>query len=185
MAFGRSGRLYVDLAGANQVAMISRTGQTLARSPSPVNNTTQRVPFDSPLGMAFQGDRLLIANSAFLSGSSSSWAVLTFAVGERGVAQPHPDLGQGAEPSLKLVARPARAEVGRPTQFLFTVSSMGGGRHVRGALITFAGNAVRTDRAGRAAIVITPRQTGRLLARAVSPGYFGAHAAVRVLRTSG
>jgi hypothetical protein len=172
--------------------MISPTGQTLARTPAtPVDNSNQPVPFDSPLGMAFQGDRLLIANSAFLTGSSASWAVLSLAVGERGVPQQHPSLGQGSEPALRLSVRPRTVRVGRRTRLVFTVTAPAQGasgagktrgRPLAGVLIRFAGRTLRTGRHGTATIVIRARKSGRLRARASDAGYLGASTFVRVSR---
>jgi hypothetical protein len=119
VAFGRSGRLYVNLAGANQTAVLSPDGRELARTPAtPLNNQLQTVPYDSPLGLAFQGNRLLIANSAFLDGLPSSWAVLTLDVGEPGVAQIHPHLGNETTQPTTTPSRGARSRQRRTCRCL-------------------------------------------------------------------
>jgi sugar lactone lactonase YvrE len=84
-AIGRSGRTYVALAGANQIAVISPKGEELARAPaSPDDNLALEVPLDGPASVAFLGRRLLVTNQS-LGGNPSSWAVFDVFAGERGL----------------------------------------------------------------------------------------------------
>ncbi|MGH2727098.1 MAG: SMP-30/gluconolactonase/LRE family protein, partial [Actinomycetota bacterium] len=77
IAFGASGRLYVILAGSNQMAILDPDGSEVATFPNPVTNLTQDIPYDAPASAAFDGaGSLLITNHAFFTGLGSHWAVL-------------------------------------------------------------------------------------------------------------
>jgi sugar lactone lactonase YvrE len=85
-AVGRSGTVYLALAGANQIAVISSTGKELARIPSgPTENLQLSVPVDGPGSVAFLGRRVLFTNHSPNAGNPSSWAVLDLYAGERGL----------------------------------------------------------------------------------------------------
>jgi sugar lactone lactonase YvrE len=89
-AIGRSGRIYVALAGANQIAVISPDGEELARVPAtPADNLGFEVPLDGPASVAFLGRRLLVTNQS-LGGNPSSWAVIDVFAGERGLQLIYP-----------------------------------------------------------------------------------------------
>jgi sugar lactone lactonase YvrE len=84
-AIGRSGRIYVALAGANQIVVLSPQGDELARAPAtPANNLALDVPLDGPASVAFMGRRLLVTNQS-LGGNPESWAVFDVFAGERGL----------------------------------------------------------------------------------------------------
>jgi sugar lactone lactonase YvrE len=84
-AIARSGTIYVALAGANQIVVLSPQGDELARAPAtPVDNLALDVPLDGPASMAFLGRRLLVTNQS-PSGNPSSWAVLDVFAGEPGL----------------------------------------------------------------------------------------------------
>jgi sugar lactone lactonase YvrE len=84
-AIAGSGRIYVALAGANQIAVISPEGDEVARVPAtPEDNLALDVPLDGPASVAFRGRRLLITNQS-LGGNPSSWAVFDVFAGERGL----------------------------------------------------------------------------------------------------
>lgn len=55
IAFARSGNLYVGLLGPNQIAVLDPSGNEIRRLSSPL--------FDSPWGIAFLGDSLLVTNA--------------------------------------------------------------------------------------------------------------------------
>lgn len=183
IGFGRrSGDIYMALSGSNQMVLLSPEGKELERAPSPAANEMQEVPFDSPLAVVFSGDRLLVTNSGFLSGSASSWAVLDVFAGEPGVAPLVPRIGAASRlPRLHLRVSPRRVRAGRTVRFRFRVTGRGG-RRVRGARIAFAGRHARTGRRGRAAIRRRLRRRGVYRARACKRGYRCARARVRVLR---
>ena len=90
-ALGRSGKVYLALAGASQIAVISPTGEELARVPaSPLENTAEEIPVDAPGSVAFLGRRALVTNHSAIRGDPSSWAVLDLYVGERGLPLLYP-----------------------------------------------------------------------------------------------
>jgi sugar lactone lactonase YvrE len=84
-ALARSGRVYLALAGANQMVVISPGGDEIARVPAtPADNLQMEVPFDGPASVAFLGERVLVTNQS-TAGIPASWAVLDVFAGERGL----------------------------------------------------------------------------------------------------
>jgi len=80
IAFGRSGRLYVSLASANQIAVLKPNGKEERRISSP--------HLYGPWGLAFLGKSLLVANSEnnFVPDEHpDGWQILKVSVGERGL----------------------------------------------------------------------------------------------------
>ena len=99
-AVGRSGTIYLALAAANQLAVISARGEETARVPAtPIENRALEVPFDGPGSVAFLGNRLLVTNHSFLAGNSRSWAVLDVFAGEPGLALQQPRLAPAPLPA--------------------------------------------------------------------------------------
>jgi len=88
-AIGRSGRVYLALAGANQLVVISPHGEEMARVPAtPIENQAMDVPMDGPASAAFLGRRLLVTNQtspAAGSGDPDHWAIFDVYAGERGL----------------------------------------------------------------------------------------------------
>jgi hypothetical protein len=85
-AIGRSGTVYLALAGASQIAVISPNGNELARiPPNPIENQQQEIPVDGPGSLAFLGRRVLVSNHSPIAGNPSSWAILDLYAGERGL----------------------------------------------------------------------------------------------------
>jgi sugar lactone lactonase YvrE len=85
-AVSRSGKIYLALAGANQLVVISREGEELARVPAtPFENEMQEVPFDGPASVAFLGRRVLVTNQSFPAGNPDHWAVFDVWTGEHGL----------------------------------------------------------------------------------------------------
>lgn len=85
-AVGASGRIYVALLLANQIAVVGPDGSEIERFPSaPLSGENgSAVPFDNPSSASFIGRRIVVANQAFLSGDTSHQAILDVWVGERG-----------------------------------------------------------------------------------------------------
>jgi sugar lactone lactonase YvrE len=78
LAFAQSGNLYVALIGTNQVAVLDPAGNEIRRISSPL--------FDSPWGLAFMGQSLLVTNADIQPvASPDKWNVLKVFVGERGL----------------------------------------------------------------------------------------------------
>jgi len=74
--YGRTGRLYVALAGTNQISILD--GRTeVARFPTAADNTRQEIPYDTPASPVFDGaGGLLVTNQSYVNGNRRSWAVL-------------------------------------------------------------------------------------------------------------
>jgi sugar lactone lactonase YvrE len=104
IAFGASGRLYVALAGPDQVSVLRpAAGGKLAeeaRFPSAEQNRGRDVPYRDPLGVALDGcGSLLVTNSTAVSapGDAADWAVLDAWVGDTPARLARPAL-PGAAP---------------------------------------------------------------------------------------
>jgi sugar lactone lactonase YvrE len=89
-ALGRSGKVYLALAGASQIVVISPAGEELARVPDPLENLSEEIPVDAPGSVAFLGRRALVTNHSAIRGDPQSWAVLDLYVGERGLPLHYP-----------------------------------------------------------------------------------------------
>jgi sugar lactone lactonase YvrE len=94
LAFASSGNMYVSLIGTNQIAVLDPSGTELRRISSPL--------FDSPWGLAFMGQSLLVTNADIQPVESPDhWKVLKVFVGESGLPLNMPrtsgdDTGEGA-----------------------------------------------------------------------------------------
>ena len=88
-ALARSGRVYITLTAANQIAVLDRAGHERERFPagplSGENGST--VPFDNPSSAMFLGRRLIVANQSFISGDATHQAILDVYAGERGAPE--------------------------------------------------------------------------------------------------
>ena len=85
-AVAASGSVYIALAGASQVVLLSPEGSEVARAPrDPAENSALEVPVDGPGSMAFLDDRILMSNHSGIRGEPSSWAILDVFAGERGL----------------------------------------------------------------------------------------------------
>jgi sugar lactone lactonase YvrE len=83
IAFAESGNLYVGLIGTNQIAVLDPSGNEIRRISSPL--------FDSPWGLAFTGESLLVTNADIQPVESPArWQVLKVFVGEEGLALNRP-----------------------------------------------------------------------------------------------
>jgi sugar lactone lactonase YvrE len=90
-AISRSGKVYLALAGASQIVVISPAGDELARVPqTPLENSRQEIPVDAPGSIAFFGRRALITNHSAIRGDPASWAVLDLYAGEPGLPLLYP-----------------------------------------------------------------------------------------------
>jgi sugar lactone lactonase YvrE len=78
LAFARSGNIYVGLIGPNQIAVLDPAGNEIRRISSPF--------FDSPWGLAFMGQSLLVTNASIEPFENPDhWKVLKVFVGESGL----------------------------------------------------------------------------------------------------
>jgi SMP-30/gluconolaconase/LRE-like protein len=179
-AIARSGNVYIALAGANQIVLLSPQFAELARAPSdPAANQAEEVPLDAPASLAFLGQRLLMTNHSAIRGDSSSWAVLDVFAGERGLPLFYPRISR---PALRLGARalsPARGACARirvhVTRHLASKDVPVGGATARAG-----GARARTDARGAATLTLRRSFIGPVVVSARKPGFTAAKAAVRV-----
>ena len=70
IAFGKSGKLYVALAGASKIAVLSAEGAEIARYSGPAQGTNSATPWANPANIAFNNGEgtLLVTNHASLTG---------------------------------------------------------------------------------------------------------------------
>ncbi|MEO7332111.1 MAG: SMP-30/gluconolactonase/LRE family protein, partial [Minicystis sp.] len=82
-AFGENGKLYVTLAGSNQISILNRFGAETQRISGP---TGSPIAFDAPANVAFDGDgSLLITNHAIFTANPAHMAVLSVFVDDDGL----------------------------------------------------------------------------------------------------
>jgi SMP-30/gluconolaconase/LRE-like protein len=180
-ALARSGNVYLALAAANQVALISPSGQELARVPAtPAQNAQQEVPFDFPASAAFLGESVLVTNQSFPVGIPTSWAVLDVFAGEPGLPlfRPFAATRPTSSARIRLSVRPRRVRRGRRVRFRFRATAAG--EPIWRARIAFGGRHARANRRGRAAITVRLGRPGRHLARAGKGGLRKGRVAIRV-----
>jgi hypothetical protein len=83
LTFSKAGNIYVGLLGPNQIAQLDPAGQEVRRISSPL--------FDSPWGLAWMGESLLVTNADIQPlESPARWNVLKVFVGESGLALNQP-----------------------------------------------------------------------------------------------
>lgn len=78
IAFGKSGKLYVVLAGGNQISVLRPDGSEQIRFPgTPAENEAQEVPYDLPASVGFNGKgSILVTNQSFFADNSDNMVVL-------------------------------------------------------------------------------------------------------------
>jgi sugar lactone lactonase YvrE len=170
IAIARSGNVYVALAGANQIALLTpHFGEVARTPPDPFANEAEEVPLDGPGSLAFLDDRLLVSNHSPLRGDPSSWAILDVFASEPGLPLHHPRIFR---PRLRLAVRaqrgPRRGGVtlrARVTRHLASSEAPVEGAVVRARrarTVTGANGAatLRLARRGRRPIVVTATRSG-------------------------
>lgn len=90
LVFGEAGRIYVSLAGSQQIAVLDGSGAEVTRISGPSGSA---IPFDAPATMAFDHAQksLLVANHAIF-GDPAHFAVLRVFVDDPGDPLPEPSL---------------------------------------------------------------------------------------------
>lgn len=82
--FGHSGRLYVTLAGSNQISILDPDGTELARFPTATDNAAQDVPWDTPASLVLDGrGSLLVTNQSYINAIPEHWVVFETWVDDR------------------------------------------------------------------------------------------------------
>jgi hypothetical protein len=183
MGFAKSGDVYVSLSGSNAIAQVGPDGKEKARFPDPITNMSFKPPLDSPLDVAFRGNSLLVANSAYLSNSASSFALLDVFVGEPGYDPLRPKLPSppAAPTQLRLTVSPKSVAVDTPTRMHFKVSGQSG-KAVGGARIRVGRTHIRAGANGRATATIVIHAPGLKRATVRSNGFRPSHATFRATR---
>ncbi|MCW3014910.1 MAG: hypothetical protein JWO02_2002 [Solirubrobacterales bacterium] len=192
-AIARSGRIYVTALGPNQLVALDADGREQERFPKVplLGENGSTAPFDAPSNASFLGTRLIVANQSNPAANPDHWALLDVEVGEDGLPE-HIPVNAGMRPGEQAVtrrpARPRLAVTVTPRRalagalLLFRFRATGAGRPVAGALIRFAGRRVRTNRTGRATILVRLRRTGTHRVQATKAGLTQANAGVAVRR---
>ena len=148
LAIAQSGNVYLALAGASQVLLLSPEFAELARvPPNPAANQSEEIPVDSPGSLAFLGDRVLVTNHSAIRGDPDSWAILDVFADEAGLPLHHPQISKPrllVKASLGAAARRLHVHV---TRHLASKTLP-----VRRARVRAAGVRARTGRRGRATI---------------------------------
>jgi sugar lactone lactonase YvrE len=169
---GQSGRVYVALAGANQLVELSPAGTELARVPSPAENLQRQangqVPFDNPASVSFEGERILVTNQSYLTGNSANWAVFDVFAGEPGLPLFLPDMGvRAGEPAHppRGQGHPPRARPRLALRLAYAAGRTGlGSRCARGrVLASVAGSGIGQVR--RVGFLIGRRRVAELRTR--------------------
>jgi sugar lactone lactonase YvrE len=116
----RSGRIYVALAGANQIAVVAPDGAEVERFPSGGEGANgSPAPFDTPSSAKFLGTRLMVPNQAYTSGDTSHQTLLDVETGEAGLAELIPPGAGGVDSTApvltRLAIRPATVRRGVTT----------------------------------------------------------------------
>jgi hypothetical protein len=173
-AIARSGKVYLALAGASQLVVISPAGEELARIPRPGQQTDP--PFDAPASVAFAGRSALVTNQSFPAGNASHWAVFDVYTGERGLPLYRPRMHARTKSPVRLhlrlvYERGRRCAVGRILAKVRTDRP----KRVRQVTFRFDARRVAVDRRlPFAAIVYRPRpgrsRGHRVAARVVLTG---------------
>jgi hypothetical protein len=183
-ALARSGNIYLALVGpnVNQLAVISPQGKEIARISHAGTDGPNDVPFDSPSSVQFDGDRMIVTNDAYFSGTASHFAIFDVFAGEQG--QPIYVPPRSATPALNgttsrgtgnryvLRVSSPKLRAGHRVRMRFTAILSKGGATAsayRSARVRIAGRTVRTDRRGRASLLLTFARAGRYTVRLLPP----------------
>jgi len=173
IALARSGNVYVALAGASQVLVLSPQYSELARVPGdPAANQREEIPLDGPGSLAFLGDRVLISNHSPIRGDPASWAILDLFAAEPGLALHYPAI---TTPRLNLrVGRPRTDRRGR-TRLRVRVTRTRAAlrRPVAGASVRAPGAHALTDRRGGAVLRFRRRARRPIVVAAHKRGFVG------------
>lgn len=169
IAIAQSGNVYVALAGTSQVLQLSPDYAELARTPpDPAANQQEEIPVDSPGSIAFLGDRLLVSNHSAIRGDPDSWAILDVFAGEPGLSLHYPRI---FKPELRMVTRWNR---GRRVRVRVRRTLASRVVPVRGARVRALGVRARTNKRGRATLMLPEEPRRDFTVRARKRGFKGA-----------
>jgi sugar lactone lactonase YvrE len=84
----KSGRIYVALLVANQIAVIGADGKEVERFPQGTDGQNgSPAPFDSPSSAKFLGTRLMVPNQSYINGNTDNMTLLDVETGEEGLPE--------------------------------------------------------------------------------------------------
>ncbi|WP_147263855.1 SMP-30/gluconolactonase/LRE family protein [Prauserella sp. PE36] len=90
-AIAESGNIYIAMALAKSVVVVSPQGREIGRNPANLlENQLQEVPFDDPASVAFLDDRVLVTNHSLFLGNPNSFVVHDVYAGEKGKPEYRP-----------------------------------------------------------------------------------------------
>jgi sugar lactone lactonase YvrE len=173
-AIARSGNVYVALAGANQVALLSPQFVELARTPrDPAANQAEEVPLDAPASLAFLGERLLLTNHSAIRGDASSWAILDVFAGEPGLPLNYPRIFR---PKLRVKVTTAPSTPRACVRLRARITRHLAAREVPvgGATVRARGARALTNAQGAATLQLGPRVKRPIVVRVRKRGFTGA-----------
>ncbi len=99
IAFGRSGKLYVALAGSNQISILNPDGSEAARFPTPAENEQQEAAYDLPASIAFDNrGSLLVTNQSFFTDNPDNQVVFDVWVDDTALPLIRPKIGRRRGP---------------------------------------------------------------------------------------
>lgn len=177
IAIARSGNVYVALAGANQVLVLSPQYVELARTPrDAAANQNEEVPLDGPGSLAFLGERLLVSNHSPLRGDSQSWAILDVFAGETGLRLNYPRI---VRPRLRLAARAVRSRRCLRIRVRVTRTLAALAVPVRRVTVRARGARARTDARGVATLRLPRRAGTPIVVSARKRGFARGRAVIR------
>jgi sugar lactone lactonase YvrE len=176
-----SGRIYVALAGSNQIAVVGPDGAEVERFPAGSEGANgSPAPFDTPSSAKFLGTRLMVPNQAFTSGDTSHHTVLDVETREAGLTELIPPGAGGVDsraPLLtRLAIRPASVRRGHTTTLRVRLSETARVairvERRRGPAWREVAAVVRPGRRGTNAIRVSTRVKRGGRKRALGPGVY-------------
>jgi sugar lactone lactonase YvrE len=186
-ALARSGNIYLALVGpnVNQLVVLSPDGKQIARISHDGSGGNGDIPFDSPSSVQFDGDRMIVTNDAYFTGTPSHWAIFDVFAGEQGapIYVPPKALTPGGPPPshgspivlasrYSLRVKPKKLHAGHRQRVRFRAAVSKGGAKASAygrSRIKVAGHTLRTSKKGAASIFLRPRKAGKYTVRLLPP----------------
>jgi sugar lactone lactonase YvrE len=113
----RSGRIYVPLFTANQIAVVAPDGTEVERFPTGTDGANgSPAPFDGPSSAKFHESRLMVPNQSYFNQDASKQTLLDVETGEQGLKELIPAGAGGVDsvaPRLSALGVPRSARRGR------------------------------------------------------------------------
>ena len=176
-AIAGSGNVYLALAGANQVVVLSPRFVELARAPqNAAANQAEEIPLDGPASLAFLGHRLLVSNHSPIRGDPHSWAILDVFTNETGLPLHYPRIFR---PQLRLHVRSSHSASRIQLRVRVTRHLAALEVPVSGATVHAGGASAQTNAKGEATLRLPRRVKQPIVLTARKHGFAEAHAVVR------